>query len=367
MSSLLSIQIKAFNPRNASNELWEKFFTFDQVLEKEQYPNDPYPTKEYIKKTMQVYSNYNKVLHWIAIDQTSKGKIVGHATLYLTTKENPNFNSTKNIAEGFIKVLPAYRGRGIGKDLFLIIISKANEEGKVIFQSFAKTGSGNIFCRNLQGQVVLKNLENRLYFSDIKWNLLEKWRKECPIKAQGVTIEIFQDVPEKYIMEFVKLYTDISNQQPLGELEGRSKITSEIRRKTEKKMKEIGITWLTVITKEKNGIISGFSDIQYSLENSIEIRQVFTGVDKNYRGRCLGKWLKTEITYLIKNRFPRAKYITTENANSNEPMLSINKRIGFKKHIQEIGYKWVIEDLLDRFYQSNASISLLKEKESIIV
>ena len=130
-------------------------------------------------------------------------------------------------------------------------------------------------------------------------------------------------------------------------------------------MKEIGITWLTIITKEKNGSISGFSDIQYSLENPREIRQVFTGVDKNYRGKSLGKWLKAEMAYLIKKRFPSAKYITTENANSNGPMLSINKRMGFKKQIQEIGYKWEIKDLLEIFYQTKSKIVLFEEKNTI--
>ena len=57
-----------------------------------------------------------------------------------------------------------------------------------------------------------------------------------------------------------------------------------------------------------------------------------TGVRQAYKGRGLGKMLKAEMLLYIRREYPDVKYISTGNADSNAPMLSINQRLGFKKY-----------------------------------
>lgn len=52
--------------------------------------------------------------------------------------------------------------------------------------------------------------------------------------------------------------------------------------------------------------------------------------------------------YIIKKEFPDAIRITTFNENSNASMLSINKQMGFKKHLSNIGYKFKLNDVEKR-------------------
>jgi len=46
--------------------------------------------------------------------------------------------------------------------------------------------------------------------------------------------------------------------------------------------------------------------------------------------RGLGKLLKTEMLYLVREKMPKVIVIHTGNSKVNAPMLSINARMGFR-------------------------------------
>jgi len=73
-----------------------------------------------------------------------------------------------------------------------------------------------------------------------------------------------------------------------------------------------------------------------------------TGVQESYRGRGLGKWLKSGMILLIRDKYPQATYITTGSNVSNAPMLSINDRMGFKVHSKQKFYEFALQDLYNR-------------------
>ena len=75
------------------------------------------------------------------------------------------------------------------------------------------------------------------------------------------------------------------------------------------------------------------------------ITQELTGVKKEYRGRGLGKWLKAAMLLKVKEDFPEAKTVRTENATTNAPMLSINERLGFKFYRESIEAQITLEKL----------------------
>ncbi|MHA2365813.1 MAG: GNAT family N-acetyltransferase, partial [Candidatus Hodarchaeales archaeon] len=73
--------------------------------------------------------------------------------------------------------------------------------------------------------------------------------------------------------------------------------------------------------------------------------QDLTGVKQEYRGRGLGKWLKSALLLRIRNEFPKVNIVTTGNATSNAPMLSINERLGFKKYKESVNAQITTEQL----------------------
>ena len=118
-----------------------------------------------------------------------------------------------------------------------------------------------------------------------------------------------------------------------------SVITSKTLRENEEKHKERGFDWWVLVTKEKDGTLSGLTEIFSFPDTPHWVAQELTGVHPKYTGRGLGKWLKAEMFFYIKEKLPKTIFIRTGNADFNVPMVSINERMGFKRHQTEKCYK----------------------------
>ena len=58
---------------------------------------------------------------------------------------------------------------------------------------------------------------------------------------------------------------------------------------------------------EKNGDISGLTDVVYTPSKAPLMDQWLTGVAENYRGRGIGKWVKSTMLLKIREEFPDIK------------------------------------------------------------
>jgi mycothiol synthase len=193
--------------------------------------------------------------------------------------------------------------------------------------------------------VVSQRHINRLKMEQVDWDLVEKWRQEGTERAAGVSIELFQDVPEKDIEQYCQLYSDVSNQAPAGDLAGPQIVTPEKRRLTEKEFRDVGYIWHTLISRETDGAISGMTEITYTPQQPHLIEQELTGVRPAYRGRGLGKWLKAAMLFFARDEYPHAKFVDTGNADHNAPMLAINERMGFENLLSQTFFEFEMGDL----------------------
>ena len=164
---------------------------------------------------------------------------------------------------------------------------------------------------------------------DVDWQLVDDWRGKGRARFPRTTFDSFQECPEKYIDEFCRIYTEIINQRPVGDIQEELITTPESRRIEERNLKRRGIEWYTIISREDDGQISAKTDIMYNPEEPYRIHQYFTGVLGRYRRRGLAKRLKAEMLFYIRERFPDAEYITTTVAKDNKPMRAINRQLGF--------------------------------------
>ena len=55
--------------------------------------------------------------------------------------------------------------------------------------------------------------------------------------------------------------------------------------------------------------------------------------------------MKAEMLFFVRDELPEVKYINTGNADFNAPMVSINERMGFKRHRTELCYRFELEAL----------------------
>ena len=340
--------IQVFDPLESSDETIELFFDLADEWNIEEDPDEPLFPREQRKKFLLDPHPNSQNYRWLVYPKGDSNKVIAYGDLSINTEKHPNYETNKHIGFFSIYVTRNLRRKGLGSKILRVILDKAKELDRLtIFHCGTSIESGHEFLSHYKGTVAIEGASNRLYISEANWELMEKWREVASekVKEEGVIIEDFFECPEEIIEEYMALYTETMNQQPMGELEWVPKHTPESRRINEKRSADKGIEWYTLITRESDKKISGLTEYFYYKHAPHRIEQGLTGVKEEYRGRGLGKWLKAEMLFRIKERFPDVKYINTGNATDNAPMLSINKRMGFKEYIPNKLYKLKQEEL----------------------
>jgi predicted GNAT family acetyltransferase len=188
-------------------------------------------------------------------------------------------------------------------------------------------------------------VQSRLYLEDVEWQLVEDFCTKARSKFPQIKIESFQECPEKDIEEFCRIYTEIINQRPVGDIKVKLITTPESRRIEERNSKRREIEWHTLISREHDGHISAITDITYNPREPYRIHQYFTGVLDKDRRKGLAKRLKAEMLIYIKKKFPDAEFIITTTAKENQPMRAINKQLGFVPKKTQYMFRWALQDL----------------------
>ena len=343
-----SYTIKVFDPTQESNDssLWEKFYDFYKAFMKEIYPGDPFTPKARLIKSLKDPHPHFYIYHWFVYNSDSK--IIGWSDSYISKESHPAYETDKHIAGCDIILLKDHQRKGIGTELLSYLIKVAKKHNRTLIQGGSNQESGHNFCLKYGGTKAIDGSENRLQMKEVDWKMVREWVEEGPKRADGVTLEQFVDVSEDDIEEYCVIYTETMNQQPFGELEGRTKTTPESRRMSEERLRTREGIWTTLISRERDRTISGLTEVFYFPDKPIMLHQNLTGVKEEFRGRGLGKWLKAAMLEWVKEEYPKVETVITGNATTNAPMLAINKRLGFKEHKSGTAYKFQMSELSEK-------------------
>ena len=339
----MKYEIKTFNPKETSDNLWNNYYQYQETIFREENPKDVLPDRALDKSFMLNFSPTYDIYRWLIFSEDST--VIGKGTLWFQNEKSPDYEGVKNKTYLYISIAKDFRRKGLATHLLKILLAKATSLGKSIIRTEISSDTGVAFCHHLDGKVVANRARNRLYMNEVNWELMDQWRKAAQKQAPNVKIELFDDVPKKDLVEYCTLYTEVMNQAPAEDLAGEMLITPKIREFDEQFYKEKGVIWSTIITRETDVTISGLTEIFHHPNNPHEVEQELTGVRKEYRSRGLGKWLKAEMLFHIKNHFPTVEYVETGNNDRNTAMLSINTRMGFKRHKNETFFEFDINDL----------------------
>jgi mycothiol synthase len=104
----------------------------------------------------------------------------------------------------------------------------------------------------------------------------------------------------------------------------------------------------TVIARDPGGVIVGLTDTDWAPYRATIIHQQLTAVRPEARGRGLGKWVKAAMLLHLREIYPDAKWVATDNAGSNAPMLKINRELGFKPFLMGTEYQMSRDQLAER-------------------
>ncbi|MHB0995369.1 MAG: GNAT family N-acetyltransferase [Elusimicrobiales bacterium] len=342
MDIMENFEIVAFDPLTADGALWEKFFDHTEAIYREYEPEEPMLSRAR-KKEMTLAAlphPYMDVRFYLAL--APDGRPAGYANTARETPASPSYKDNAHI--GYIQevsVLPAFRRRGLGTALLRRAVrdlkAAAPAVTEVTLVAFREPGQR--FAGKHGAALALTQAENRLYFKDLDWAMVERWAAEGAARNPATRLLTVPVIPEEDIADFALAYTETINQAPQGDMGGRQEITPEAIRRNEKRTADQGAVHLTVYTREADGRVSGLTETAYVDELGFKARQLLTGVRREFRGRGLGKWLKAAMLLHLRRDYPGVKYIATANADSNAPMLAINSRLGFRRHMPVNVYK----------------------------
>jgi GNAT superfamily N-acetyltransferase len=341
--------IERFDPKAIPDETWDLYFQFSEAIHNETNPDpdDPPLARKQSRIFIETLDPIEEHLRW-AVWNESKDRIIGTCSTRFSTQLDPGYEKNRDIAFFRLYVADGFRRQGIATALIREAVQEAVLRGVTILQTFATHETGTSFLEAIGGQMAIASAENWLKFANVDWEMMEQWKSEGPERAPGVQIESFTEVPESDLEYYCKLYTEINMQQPLGDLEGDFVTSPKSRRAQEERFKSMGLEWLTLVTRELDGTISGLTEILRVPSENYRVHQMLTGVHESYRGKGLGKWLKALMILHVKENYPAVEVFSTGNADSNAPMLSINNRMGFKRYLSEKSYKFDVASLKTR-------------------
>ena len=333
----MSVAFKQLDPNTITREDWKKYHEFRRIKHLETTPDDPYQPDAVIEKgILQDYRNDTLYVRRYVIydsEESHKSKQIGSIAIIAFTEKNPSYEGNKHMAQFDISILKDYRNKGIATKSLHYLIEFAKDRNLSLLITQTLEDDGRNFLTRIGANLALAGKENRLQMKEVNWKMVKEWVAEAESLNPTTRIIQFSKVPDDLIEQYCKIFTEIMNQQPFGELEINDMIfTPELLRKREEEFNELGFTTHTMITVEQDGEISGLTEMIRMPEKKTMLNQGLTGVKDKHRGRKLGKWLKGLNLLEMKELYPEVTVVTTGNADSNAPMLSINHRLGFKPH-----------------------------------
>ncbi len=338
-----SFSLVEFIPKEASEGLWSAYFSLSETIFRELNPKRRLPNRDTIRRRFSTTNPLYTVRRWLLLDETEIA--VASAALSYDTELSPDYETSSHICHVQIEVGPSCRRKKIATELLKRMSEKARSLEKDTIRADAENSTALKFCRHLKGELIHKEVQHRLYMEDVDWQLVDQWLEKGRTRFPGTAVETFQECPEKDIEEFCRIYTELINQRPVGDIEEELITTPESRRVEEGSFRKRGTEWHTMISREDDGRISAMTDIMYNPQEPYRIHQYFTGVLSRYRRRGLAKRLKAEMLLYISKRFPDAEYITTTTASDNKPMRAINKQLGFMPKKTYFMFRWALPDL----------------------
>ncbi len=327
-------------PSQLTEEEWSRYFECREAIHRCDDPDDPLPSRESRREYMlNPHPDYD--ISWWVVEDEEKEHIIAMGGIWWTNEKAGNFETSRDTAYCDFALHPNYRTPAAMTMFLRSMVEKAEWLGKneLIIESRGEYQME--YLKSLGGEILSDRSISRMLISDVDWILMEKWKDDGPQRARGVSLEMFSKVPESDLEEYTRLYTETWNQAPLESVAPDLIVTPKSRREMEEYFQSQNEIWTTIISREENGAISGLTEIWYLHEKGFLVEQGLTGVRKEYRGRGLGKWLKAEMLFFIKEHYPEAVVVETGNANTNDAMLSINKRMGFKLHRKELHTKYI--------------------------
>jgi GNAT superfamily N-acetyltransferase len=319
------IAIERIDLHEADDRLIDRVVRLWHAMDTEAVPEDPPRPRDALVARLRMRSRFSERTDWLA---TRGDEVVGHCATF----ENRS-GSNEHIRDLMVQVLPDHRRRGIGRALFSAGVSALPDDGSVKLitgWTSDRVPPGAAFAERLGAKRGLHMRVSQVDLRTIDRALMRDWASARP---QGYRLELIEDSIPDALMPAALYALSAINRMPREGLEMEDwKFTAETVRDWERQRVARGQTqWLLLAVEDATGQGVGFTDVVFDPREPAIVHQGGTAVDAAHQGRDIGKWLKGTMVERILAGMPEARFIRTDNAGTNAPMLAINDKMGFRE------------------------------------
>lgn len=255
--------------------------------------------------------------------RNASGAVVGWGQV--SWREGPGACSMRVLVD------PPHRQRGVGRALGAALADVARAAGRTGVTIEAVAVSDAEFILQAAGFAADLSVEqNRTDPRTVPIELLEQWRRAGEA-APGYSL-VSYDVPapsRELVRDFVHA-RHVMNDAPRFEGEAEATYTVEELVALEAVSVAAHQDWWNVgVRHDASGELVGLSEVYLPQARPWMVYQGDTGVHPDHRGHGLGAWMKAVNHLRLRDERPEVEVVQTWNAASNEPMLRINRALGF--------------------------------------
>ena len=250
-----------------------------------------------------------------------------------------NLNQLDNTDKGwvFAMVDPPHRRRGAGTALVEDMVERLRADGRTeALSSASYTGPERddapavLFARDRGFRIANTEITRNLPLP-VDPALLDEVEAEGAERRAGYTVETFVDaVPDELLPSYCALVNQLVVDAPHGDLDfEESRLTPDIARENMAQNRRIGRTVFHSLAL-RDGEAFAQSDLAVQPGDTGLALQWATFVHREHRGHRLGAAVKVANLRALQRERPDVTSVQTENAETNEFMVSINERLGFE-------------------------------------
>jgi predicted GNAT family acetyltransferase len=344
---MIELAIVPFDVSKATEIEWSMFHIYRKLRHNETQPNLPMVANASYEETIKITPQRIKILRFNVFLKEEMKEQIGEVyfSYYIDGTE-------KNTAVVNTSVLTAHRHKGIGIQLLgkIVELAKEYKKTKIIFQSTEEEGMTVI--EHIHAKKISEQEQFRLAMNEINWKYIDdliEQTKQLNSKVKMEWVPVVNSVPDEILENYRRIMATAFDEHPKWNVDsygGSKMIPIESLKKDIAQFNSKGGKWILGLIREKNGDISGLTELKWSPSRPEILMQFITHIKLKYRGSGKGKFLKAHTMKYIKENYPEIKFIRTGFVGKKDSALfKLNEQIGFKLFYHSASYEISTNDL----------------------
>lgn len=344
---MIDLEILPFNPKTATESEWKKYHVFRKIRHDETHPNFPSASDSAYEETLKKNPQRLEIFRFNVFEKSNLENQVGE--IYFSFYKD---GTDPDAAMVNISVLASHRHKGIGVQLLLKLaeLSKEHNKDRIIFQTTEDEGIKVI--EHFNATKISEQEQFRLALSDVNWKNVKAWVEESgPVLADASLewVKVVDSIPQEILEQYTRILATAFDEQSKFHV-GSDKVLKEMPigalKYDIKQFNDKGGKWVFGLIREKNGDISGLTELKWSPSRPQVLLQYLTHIKLKYRGKGKGKLIKANSMQYIKDNYPDVKFIHTAFVGKKEGSLyKLNQELGFKLFYHNASYEITTSNL----------------------